>query len=200
MLTPLSQWFWMVRYHFISSCKKNLTPLNRLFLAENWRRRNKFEEISFVFPNAPNIPITVNMGMRMPGWYDITNFDSINRSEDEPGIARSAAYIHSLIDDEIAKGIPSERVVIGGFSQGGALSIFSGLTCPKKLGGVFGLSSYMLLEGKVRDKIPADNPNKDTPIFMGHGDIDPLVKYEWGRATAEKLKEWGWTVDFNTYP
>ncbi|KAB2572834.1 Phospholipase/carboxylesterase [Lasiodiplodia theobromae] len=171
-----------------------------MFLAENWRRRNKFEEVSFIFPSAPSIPITINMGMRMPGWYDILSLSDINqRSEDEAGIKRSMEYFHGLIKQEMDKGIPSNRIVIGGFSQGGAMSLLSGLTSPNKLGGIFGLSCYLLLQNKIRDMVPEENPNKDTPIFMAHGDIDPVVRYDWGQRTASKLKEWGWKVDFKTY-
>ncbi|KAH7065036.1 Phospholipase/carboxylesterase/thioesterase [Macrophomina phaseolina] len=171
-----------------------------MFLAENWRRRNKFDEVSFIFPSAPSIPITINMGMRMPGWYDIMSLSDINqRSEDEAGIKRSMEYFHGLIKQEMDKGIPSNRIVIGGFSQGGAMSLLSGVTFPHKLGGIFGLSCYLLLQNKIREMVPEENPNKDTPIFMAHGDVDPVVRYEWGQRTASKLKEWGWKVDFKTY-
>ncbi|KAI9817468.1 MAG: hypothetical protein M1827_001078 [Pycnora praestabilis] len=169
-------------------------------LAENWRRRGKFEEVAFIFPNAPNIPITVNFGMKMPGWYDITTFDELAQAHDEPGILSSRNYFNTLISGETSKGIPSSRIVLGGFSQGGAISLFTGLTCPQKLGGIFGLSSYLLMHTTLKTYVPKDNPNKETPIFMGHGDVDPLVKPEWGRRTAEALKEWGWTVDLKMYP
>ncbi|MCJ1336722.1 hypothetical protein MMC09_002000 [Bachmanniomyces sp. S44760] len=170
-------------------------------LAKNWRRRGKFEEVAFVFPNAPSIPITVNMGMRMPGWYDITTFDDLAQAHDEPGIMRSKEYFNSLIKAEKDKGIPSERIVLGGFSQGGAISLFTGLTYPDKLGGIFGLSSYLLLHTKIHDMIPISSPNKDgkTTIFMGHGDADPLVRYAWGKQTRDLLKGWGFKVDFRTY-
>lgn len=79
------------------------------------------------------------------------------------------------------------------------MSIFAGITCPDKLAGIVGLSSYLLMEGKVKEYVPEENPNKATPIFMGHGDSDPLVKYQWGVKTAEVLKEWGWNVDLKTY-
>ncbi|GAB7352601.1 hypothetical protein MBLNU459_g2981t1 [Dothideomycetes sp. NU459] len=170
-----------------------------IWLAENWRRRGKFEETAFIFPNAPDIPISVNMGYRMPGWYDILSFDDIKQNEDESGILRSQAYFHSLIAAEIQKGIPSERIVLGGFSQGGAMSLMAGLTCPTRLGGVFGLSCYLLLQGKIKELVPKESPNKDTKIFMGHGDADQVVKYVWGQKTADILKEWGWSVDFRTY-
>lgn len=138
--------------------------------------------------------------MSMPGWYDITDFsDLANRSEDEPGIVRSQQVFHKLIADEIAAGIPSERIVLGGFSQGGAMALMAGITAPTKLGGIFGLSSYLLLQGKLREMVPKENPNKETKIFMGHGDADPIVRYEWGQKTSQVLGEWGWQVDFKTY-
>ena len=130
--------------------------------------------------------------MKMPGWYDIADFgDLANRSEDEAGILRSQKVFHTLIEEEIKNGTPSERIVLGGFSQGGAMSLMAGITAPTKLGGIFGLSCYLLLQGKVRDLVPADSPNQKTPIFMGHGDADMVVRYPWGQATAEKLQEWG---------
>src|SRR5436305_11006622 len=106
------------------------------------------------------------MGMRMPGWYDIKQFGNLQGDQDEEGILRSRAYFHDLIKKEIEGGTPSDRIVIGGFSQGGAMSIFSGLTCPTRLGGIFGLSCYLLLHGKVKDMVPENNLNKDTPIFL----------------------------------
>lgn len=175
-----------------------------MFLADTWRQHAAFPETKFIFPNAPQIPITINMGMRMPGWYDISDFASSDlptaRTEDEAGILRSQQTFHSLIAEEIRAGIPSERIVLGGFSQGGAMSLLSGVTAPTKLGGIFGLSCYLLLAGKIREMVPAESPNKDTPIFMGHGEADPLVKVQWGRETAGKLTEWGWKVDLRTYP
>ncbi|KAG0651691.1 Acyl-thioesterase 1 [Hyphodiscus hymeniophilus] len=169
-------------------------------LAENWRRRSKFDEVKFIFPNAPSIPISVNFGMQMPGWYDITNFNDIQAGQDEPGILKSQTYFHGLIKSEVDSGIPSNRIVIGGFSQGGAMSIFSGITAPQKLGGIFGLSSYLLLHNKVKEFVGAENVNKDTKIFMGHGTEDPLIKPQWGRMTAEILKKEGWSVELKMYP
>lgn len=171
-----------------------------MFLADQWRRQQKFPETKFIFPNAPTIPITINMGMRMPGWYDITDIDNLaDRSEDETGVLRSQGVFHALIADEIKAGIPSERIVLGGFSQGGAMSLLSGVTCPTKLGGIFGLSCYLLLQGKLKDMVPAGAPNQQTPIFMGHGEVDPLIKVQWGQATAERLRSWGYEVEFKTY-
>ncbi|KAF2722176.1 Phospholipase/carboxylesterase [Polychaeton citri CBS 116435] len=174
------------------------------FLAESFRRRSLFPETKFIFPNAATIPITANMGMSMPGWYDILNFTELlsERSEDEPGILRSQRYFHSLINEEInTHNIPSDRIILGGFSQGGAMSLFSGVTSDKKLGGVFGLSCYMLLQGKLKGLIDqSGGVNNETPVFMGHGDSDPLVLPRWGKATADQLKEWGFKVDLKIYP
>jgi predicted esterase len=98
------------------------------------------------------------------------------------------------------KGIPSERIILGGFSQGGAMSLFSGLTAPSRLGGIVGLSCYMLLSDKIKDlTVEAGNMNKETKIFMGHGDADMVVKYQFGKMTADVLKDMGYQVDFRTY-
>jgi predicted esterase len=131
-----------------------------------------------------------------------TDFSGLNQAHDEPGILRSRITITKLITDEIAAGIPSSRIVLGGFSQGGAMSLFIGATIPHKLAGVFGLSSYLLMGNKIKELAEeAKGINRDTPFFMGHGDADPLVRYEWGVKTAEALRtELGHTkVDFQTY-
>lgn len=88
---------------------------------------------------------------------------------------------------------------IGGFSQGGAISIFTGISCQEKLAGIFGLSSYLLLHDKIKDYVKANMSNQDTPIFMGHGSADPTVRYDWGQQTAAILTEMGMKVDFRTY-
>jgi len=170
-------------------------------IAENWRRRGKFEHIKFIFPNAPSIPISVNSGMSMPGWYDITTFDDLQENaHDEVGIVRSRDYFSNLIKSEIkATGVPSSRMVLGGFSQGGAIALFTGITVKDKLAGIVGLSSYLLMGNKIKDLLPEGGPNVDVPIYMGHGDIDPMVKYTWGQRTAQVLRELGFKVDFKTY-
>ncbi|KAJ5180098.1 acyl-protein thioesterase 1 [Penicillium capsulatum] len=175
-------------------------------LAQNWRRRGKFEEVTFIFPNAPAIPITVNFGMSMPGWYDIAklgrdlDFAEAVRTQDEPGILRSRDFFNTLIKEQNDKGIPSSRIVLGGFSQGGAMSVFTGLTNKEKLGGIFGLSSYLLLSDRVKNYVPEDWPNKNTPFFLAHGRSDDVVKYQFGQQSAQMLKEMGLEdVTFNDY-
>lgn len=128
------------------------------------------------------------------------NFGDIAGRMDEVGIMRSHKYFHELIAQEIEAGIPSERIVLGGFSQGGAMSLFAGVTNPTKLGGIFGLSCYMLMHNTLKDYIPKDEPNKDTPIFMGHGAVDPLVKPQYGALTAKILSDLGYKVELKMYP
>ncbi|KAI2787208.1 Acyl-protein thioesterase 1 [Penicillium oxalicum] len=176
-------------------------------LAQNWRRRGKFNEVAFIFPNAPSIPITVNFGMSMPGWYDIANlgrdldFQKNARSQDEPGILRSREYFNSLIKQEMDKGIKPSRIVLGGFSQGGAMSVFTGVTGTEKIGGVFGLSCYLLLSDRIKTFVPENWPNKNTPFFLAHGEDDEVVNFAYGERSAEMLKEIGLEdVSFNKYP
>ncbi|KAF7715348.1 Acyl-protein thioesterase 1 [Penicillium ucsense] len=175
-------------------------------LAQNWRRRGKFNEVAFIFPNAPSIPITVNMGMSMPGWYDIAHlgrdldFQKSARNQDEPGILRSREYFNSLIKQEMDKGIKPSRIVLGGFSQGGAMSVFTGVTGPEKLGGVFGLSCYLLLSDRIKNFVPENWPNKNTPFFLAHGEDDEVVNFAYGDQSAKLLKEIGLeNVTFNKY-
>ncbi|KAG9247422.1 putative phospholipase [Calycina marina] len=137
--------------------------------------------------------------MTMPGWYDIMGFADLSARNDEVGIKHSQAYIHSLVEAEISSGIPSTRIVLCGFSQGGAISLFSGLTSPKPLGGIVGLSCYLLLHDTFKKFIPQDDPNRETPIFMGHGDIDSLVLPKWGQMSKDMLSADGYKVDLKFY-
>ncbi|OAA63101.1 acyl-protein thioesterase 1 [Cordyceps fumosorosea ARSEF 2679] len=176
---------------------------------QHWQGRNNLNHVKFILPHAPAIPITMNGGFQMSGWFDIKSIDALSHlaggatpDEDEQGIELSRQYIYSLVRDEVAAGIPSERIVVGGFSQGGAMSIYAGLTAPApiKLGGIVGLSSWLLLNRIFKDRVPADSLNRDTPVFMGHGDRDPLVLYPLAQASERKLTELGYKISFKTYP
>jgi lysophospholipase-1 len=169
-------------------------------------RRKRLGEVKFILPNAPVIPITMNGGFPMPGWFDIKalgyEIDSLGGksvNEDGPGILQSQQYVHSLIKEEMDAGIPSERIVLGGFSQGGAMSIFSGLTSSVKIGGIVGLSSWLLLHQSFTTHVPDGNPNNSTPILMGHGDSDPLVRYPLAKDSEDALKKMDYNVTFKTY-
>ncbi|KAF5658179.1 acyl thioesterase 1 [Fusarium heterosporum] len=171
---------------------------------ENWRRREKLSEVKFILPHAPQIPISVNMGMRMPGWFDIKQLggdvDSLIRNEDVPGIQRSQQYFHDLIQQEINSGIAPERIILGGFSQGGAMSLLAGLTCTSKLGGIVGLSSWLLLSKTFADMVKPTDANRQTPVMMFHGDADPIVPCQRGKLSVDLLKGLGYDVTWKTYP
>ncbi|KAH7161305.1 Phospholipase/carboxylesterase/thioesterase [Dactylonectria macrodidyma] len=171
---------------------------------ENWRRRQRLEEVKFILPHAPKIPITVNGGMQMPGWFDVValggDVNTLIRNEDTEGIKISQKYFHGLIQDEINSGIPSDRIVLGGFSQGGAMSIISGLTFSAKLAGIVGLSAWLLMSQQFPDMITPGDPNHQTPIIMHHGDQDPIVPTARGKLSADRLKELGYDVSWTTHP
>ncbi len=147
-----------------------------------------------VFPNAPIRPVTINNGMTMPAWYDIKDLEL--RQADQQGITSSQRYIDGLIDEQIKAGIASDRILLGGFSQGGAMALFAGLRSPHKLGGVIGLSCY-LLDSK---NTGATAINKDTPVLIAHGTHDPVVAYPLGEQAAQVLTEQGYKVTFSSYP
>lgn len=173
---------------------------------ENWRRRQRLDHVKFILPHAPTIPITVNMGMSMPGWYDIKAFggdrdsDEIRKNEDKDGVLKSQQYFHSLVQKEVDAGIPADRIVLGGFSQGGAMSLFSGFTAPVKIAAVVALSSYVVLSNTFADHLPNPQHNKATPVFMGHGTDDVVVPMKIGKQSFEFLKKEGYDVTWHEYP
>ena len=126
-------------------------------------------------------------------------FEELQRNQDERGILKSRDYFNSLIKEEVDKGIDPSRIVLGGFSQGGAMSLFTGITSTRKLGGVFGMSSYLLLSGKLKEFYPeGELPNQDTPFFIAHGEVDDVVKFEFGDLTQKRLKSLGMIPLFAT--
>lgn len=128
------------------------------------------------------------------------DFEEALRTQDETGILRSRDYFDTLVKEQIEKGINPSRIVLGGFSQGGAMSVFSALTSKEKLGGVFGLSCYLLLSDRIRNYIPENWPNQKVPYFLAHGLDDEIVPYELGDKSAKMLKELGVeNVSFNSY-
>ncbi|MFW8565130.1 alpha/beta hydrolase [Orrella sp. 11846] len=153
--------------------------------------------IRFVFPNAPHQPVTINGGMRMPSWYDIF-MPGPNRQEDEAGILASEEAIRLLIKRENERGIPTDRIVIAGFSQGCAMTLHTGLRYPEKLAGLIGLSGYLpLAKTAPQHWSPA---NQKTPIFLAHGTHDPMVTIDRGLATRDELDRHGYDVRWHTYP
>ncbi|KAI8464857.1 MAG: Phospholipase/Carboxylesterase-domain-containing protein [Monoraphidium minutum] len=151
--------------------------------------------VKFIFPHAPSRPITINMGMRMPGWYDISSLEDIDQREDEAGLAESKRYVESLVAAEAAEGVASDRVVVAGFSQGGAVAMTM-LRSDKKLAAVVGLSTYLPLRNE--DGI-ISAANAKTPVLQCHGDADMVVNYAFGVSTHNKLKELGADAELKTY-
>jgi lysophospholipase-2 len=131
----------------------------------------------------------------MPSWFDLHGLDAAG-PEDEEGIVKATETVYSLIDQEEKNGISSNRIVIGGFSQGGALSLYSALRLQKPLAGVIALSSWLPLSKKFPE---AAVGNKETPFLQCHGDCDPLVAFKWGIGTAEMLRRLVKSVEFKTY-
>ncbi|XP_074032944.1 acyl-protein thioesterase 1 [Leptinotarsa decemlineata] len=140
--------------------------------------------VKVICPTAPTMPVTLNAGFRMPSWFDLKSLDESGQ-EDEPGIKNAAKQIHSLIEKEESAGIPSNRVLLGGFSMGGALAIYSSLTYPKPLAGVVGLSCWLPLNKSFPQAMKSGD---SLPILQCHGDCDPVVPVKWGQMTASLLK------------
>jgi phospholipase/carboxylesterase len=153
--------------------------------------------LRFVFPHAPVQPVTINGGMAMPAWYDILGFDR-HAGQDEKGIRASDSAVRALIRRENERGIATDRIVLAGFSQGGAISLFTGTRLQEKLAGIMGLSCYMLLGPTLAAE--RSDANASTPIFMGHGLNDPIVDVRLGEETRRSLEAAGYRVQWHTYP
>lgn len=158
----------------------------------------KPSHVKLICPTAASIPVKINMGMKMPSWFDLYSL-SIDGPEDAEGIKRSSAYITSLIEEEKTKyNIPENRILIGGFSQGGALSLHTALRHPNPLAGVIALSCWLPLHAEYPGVFCESN--KNVPVLQCHGDEDPLVPTVWGGKTAEILKPLMSNYSFKTYP
>ena len=150
-----------------------------------------------VFPHAPVRPVTINAGMAMRAWYDILSFDR-GAAEDAAGIRASAAAVAELVARELERGIPPERVVLAGFSQGGAVALHAALRAPQALAGVLALSTYLPLAGTLAAERSAANAS--IPIFMAHGTADPVLPLALGEASRRALEALGYAVDWHVYP
>ena len=151
--------------------------------------------IRFIFPHAPAIPVTVNNGYVMPAWFDILEMD-IDRKVDAAQLLVSAAAINRLIDRELERGIDSRRIILAGFSQGGAVAYQASLCHPQPLGGLIAMSTYFA----TSDSAVLSEANRDLPIEIQHGVYDPVVPQAHGVRAAGILKDHGYRVAFRTYP
>ena len=153
--------------------------------------------VRWVFPHAPVRPVTINGGYRMRAWYDIVAIDR-RAPEDEAGIRESAEAIGALVRRERERGVPAERIVLAGFSQGGAMALFTGLRWPERLAGVVALSCYLpLAESLALEVHPA---NATVPVFMAHGTMDPVVPTALGAGSRDLLRSGGYDVEWHEYP
>ena len=151
--------------------------------------------LRFIFPHAPIRPVTINGGMHMRAWYDIVSLDSEGRA-DADGVRESTALLEGLIAREMERGIPADKIVIAGFSMGGAIAIHTALHTAHKLAGLMALSTYLAIPGDVE----ASSGSRDLPVLMAHGTFDPMVLHEWGKASAGRLSEAGFAVEWHDYP
>ncbi|QHS37567.1 carboxylesterase [Alcaligenes faecalis] len=153
--------------------------------------------IRFIFPHAPIQPVTINGGMAMRSWYDIYVADLV-RHEDESGLRQSQIEVQNLIARENARGIPTENIVLAGFSQGCAMTLQTGLRLPERLAGMLCLSGYLPLAAAVEKE--RHQANQNTPIFMAHGSMDPVVPLTRAEASRQQLEAMGYQVQWNVYP
>ncbi|MEO8145643.1 MAG: alpha/beta fold hydrolase [Betaproteobacteria bacterium] len=152
--------------------------------------------VRFIFPNAPERPVTINMGTPMRAWYDI--LQPGGGAEDEAGIRESQSLVAALVAGEVNRGIPHGKIALAGFSQGGAVVLQTALRQPERLAGVLALSTYLPLAPKLAAERHA--ANQQLPIFMAHGDYDSMI--DMGRAllSRDALQELGYAVDWHAYP
>ncbi len=152
--------------------------------------------VRFLFPSAPEIPVTINGGYVMPAWYDILAADLVRR-EDAAGLRQSQAAIEAVIAHETSRGMPANRIVVAGFSQGCAMALMVGLRHAEALAGIVGMSGYLPLADTVAAERSA--ANQSTPIFMGHGTHDGVVALPRAEASRDALAALGYTVDWHQY-
>ncbi len=151
--------------------------------------------VRFIMPHAPKLAVTVNGGMVMPAWYDILAMD-LGRRVDEVQLKHSAERIQALIQEQIDQGIDSRRIIVAGFSQGGAVAYQAALSFPQPLGGLLAMSTYFA----TADSIDASEANRTLPIEVHHGNFDPIVAETLGRAAFDRLKAQGYTANYRQYP
>ncbi|WP_372965708.1 alpha/beta hydrolase [Marinobacter sp.] len=150
--------------------------------------------VRFIFPHAPELPVTINGGMMMPAWYDILAMN-IDRKVDSEQLRASAGQVAKLIDKEMARGVPGENIIIGGFSQGGAVAYELALSYPKRLGGLFALSTYFA----TADTVSLSVANRNLPVFIAHGSYDPVVPEALGQVALRRLQGMGYEPEYHHY-
>ena len=157
----------------------------------------RHEKVRWIFPTAKTVPVTLNGGMRMTAWFDLNALDESSIVDDRGMIEESARYVDALVREQMEKGIPSEKIIVAGFSQGGAIALTASLRSEVKLGGCMALSTYLPLRGDYPEKF---GPHaRGLKILQGHGTHDMVLQYTYGQKSYELLKEKGIDVEFKTY-
>lgn len=153
--------------------------------------------LRFIFPHAPLIPVTINNGHTMRAWFDIYS-SNIDQRVDQKGIDRSINIVHQLIEQEESAGIPTDKIVLAGFSQGAVMALLTGLTFSKPLAGLMALSGFLPMEEKTVSQFTATN--RTVPIFIAHGTQDGVVPFQLGETTANMLNQYQYPVTWKEYP
>ena len=187
---PTPEWA-VIWLHGLGADGHDFVPLVPQLVRPGW------PAIRFLFPHAPVRAVTINNGTRMRAWYDIVDFDLANRA-DETGVLESVAQVDALIAREGARGIPASRVILAGFSQGGAVTLAAGLRRREPLAGLVGLSTYLPAANGAQAAL-VDGANRQ-PVFMAHGTQDPVVPLLAGQQSAALLRQFGFDVQWSTYP
>ena len=159
--------------------------------------RGGLDGIRYVFPHAPVRPVTINGGMAMRAWYDITG-PELDRRADEEGVRKSAGIARALVDEQIARGIAAKRIVLAGFSQGGAIALYAGLRLPFRIAGILALSTYLPAAEALERQ--AHGANRDVPIFLAHGSQDPVIGLALSERSRAAMADLGYIVEVHTYP
>ncbi|MBS0569984.1 MAG: carboxylesterase [Proteobacteria bacterium] len=177
--------------HGLGADGNDFAPIVPELVASRW------PPLRFVFPHAPVRPITINGGMAMRAWYDISGLEIAQR-QDEAGIRASIGLLEALIQRESARGIATENVFLAGFSQGGAIVLAGGIRHAQRLGGIVALSTYLPMAEKTDAEAGA--ANRSTPIFMAHGMLDPTISHALGEMSRDYLLQRGYAVEWHAYP
>lgn len=176
--------------HGLGADGNDFSPMVPQLVARDW------PPLRFVFPHAPMRAITINGGMRMRGWYDITGMEIAQR-QDEVGVRASITLVEDLIAREVARDVPASNIILAGFSQGAAMALSAGLRHAATLAGIVALSGYLPLHEQLDKERSAGNA--DTRIFMGHGSFDPVVPQALGMMGRDYLRSLGYSVDWHSY-
>ena len=155
------------------------------------------DDIRYIFPHAPMRPVTINGGMTMRAWYDIAESD-FDRRADEEGVRESAGIVRALIDEQIARGVAAQRIVLAGFSQGGAIALYAGLRLALRIAGILALSTYLPATQSLAAQAHA--ANRDVPIFLAHGSQDPVIALALSERSRVAMTDLGYVVETHTYP